>query len=132
MDHIRVEIGYEVIEEVVRRMGSFSEVKVERKEDKLNLIVSSKVMGFINIPVSIKFRPVNLQSSPDDPLVFEVETSSIVRKVLEEHSGKVYEYKNGRISFLPKSFSKIMEKMVVIGVEPADESLVLVMKPYFQ
>jgi hypothetical protein len=130
MDHLKIEMGYELLEKILRNLGNFSDVKVEKSDNSMKIIFINKLMGIVRIPISIKFKLKRTQETPDDPLVFEVEAMPMVKKVLEEHSGKFYEYKGGDIEVFPKKFSQILSKLVISSVEFMESSIVLKLRPY--
>ena len=131
MEHIELVVGFGLIEKFLKDIGNFSDVRVERKEDVLNIVLTSEVLKFLKIPVSIKLRLRKAQETPDDPLEFELEAMSIIKKVIRENSGKIYEYDGNVLKILPKRFSSIMGKMRVFDVQMRDDAIVLKMVPDF-
>jgi hypothetical protein len=130
MDHLKIEIGYEMLENFIKKFGGFSDVRLEGSSDSLKITLVSKIMGFMKIPVSVKLKMKNVQETPDDPLVFEMDAMPMVREVLKEHSGRFYEYRNGDIEIFPKKFFPILSKFVVFSVKFTEVSVNLRLKPH--
>ncbi len=129
MDYIKLDIGYELIKEFIEDFGEFHEVKIERKDQVLNVILTSKVMGFVKIPISIKFKLKHTQSSPEDPIIFSVDTMSMIKKIIKDHSGGMFEYDGDELKVYPKKISSILRKFVIFDLEFGDEAVSMKLKP---
>ncbi len=130
MNYVNLEIGYDLIKELIEKTGGFQEVRIERKNDILNLILTSKVMGFVKIPVSIKFKLKRAQSFPSDPLVFSIDTMSMVKKIIQEHSGKMFEYDRDELRVHPDRAFSLFKKMVIFDLNFEEDRVSMKVKPF--
>ena len=130
MDYINVDIGYDLIRKFIESFGEFHEVKIERKDQVLNVILTSKVMGFVKIPISIKFKLKHTQSSPEDPVIFSIDTMSMIKKIIKDHSGGMFEYDGDELKIYPYKITAFLKKFVMFDIEFKDEMVSIKLKPY--
>ena len=130
MDYINVDVGYDIIKKLIESFGEFHEVKIERKDQVLNIILTSKVMGFMKIPISIKFKLKHTQSFPEDPVIFSIDAMSMIKKIIKDHSGGIFEYDGDELRIFPHKITPFLRKFVIFDINFKDEMVSMKLKPY--
>ncbi len=130
MDFVEVKIGKELIEKFLKDVAKIENVSLEMEGDKLNLVLTSKVLNLMKIPISVRLKVVSTQETPDDPIVFSVEVSRLIMSFLKDFKGNSFEMKENKLFFYPSAAFSFLERFVIFEVEFAEDFLLLRLRPF--
>ncbi len=113
MKHIEIKIGDEIVKDFLKNSIKSDDVTVEFEDGLLRIVLINKVMGFLNIPVSVTLRFVEGQKDIKDPVLFNVEANKLILKLLQKYEGNVIKFSDKKLKIYPHRIFKRLKNFLV-------------------
>ncbi len=130
MDFLELRIGKELVEKFLKDAGKFESVTLEMEGDGMNIVLTSKVLSLMKIPISLSLKLKDVQSSPEDPLTFTITANRIIMGFIKDFKTSTFEIKENTLYVYPYKIFSMLKKFTIFDVSFEENFISIKMKPH--